>query len=251
MNIIRVYILVSTLVVSLISLTGIAFILVNRKILGRIIHYLVSFAVGGLFGGAFFHLIPESFENFKKSSSASLLIITGILLFFILEKFLHWMHDHEKSFSSTPVKVQGPLNIVADAFHNFIDGILIAASFIIDRELGMATTIAVLLHEIPQEIGDFGVLIHSGYTVTRALFYNFLSALTAFIGVFTVFAMGSSAQVVAHYVIPLAAGGFIYLAGSDLIPELHNENSFRKSVFQLLTMLLGFAILFLLTFLEK
>lgn len=251
MNIIWVYILVSTLVISLISLTGIAFILVNRKILERIIHYLVSFAVGGLFGGAFFHLIPESFENFKKNSNASLLIIAGILMFFILEKFFHWIHNHEKSFSEVPIKIHGPLNIVADAFHNFIDGILIAASFLINTELGMATTIAVLLHEIPQEIGDFGVLIHSGYTITRALFYNLLSALTAFIGVFIVFALGSSAQLVAHYVVPLAAGGFIYLAGSDLIPELHNENSFQKSVFQLLTMLLGFGILFLLTFLEK
>ncbi len=250
MNIIWIYILISTLVVSLVSLTGIVFISLNKNMLSKIIHYLVSFAIGGLFGGAFFHLIPESYEHFTNNNTASLFIIGGIILFFILEKFLHWRHNHEKSVHAIPVKMFGPLNIVADAFHNFIDGILIAASFLISTELGIATTIAVLLHEIPQEIGDFGILVHSGYTVKKALRYNLLSAFSAFVGVFVVFIAGSYADSLAQYVIPLAAGGFIYLAGSDLIPELHNESSFRKSFVQLLSMILGFFILYMLTFLE-
>ena len=246
-----IYIIISTSIVSLTSLTGIFFILANKKVLSGIVDYLVSFAVGGLFGGAFFHLIPEALEHFEGTSTGSLIIIIGILLFFILEKFLHWRHNHTKSFTDSTVKVHGPINIIADAFHNFIDGVLIAASFQISIELGIATSLAVLIHEIPQEIGDFGVLIHSGYSTKKALLYNLLSALSAFAGVLLVLILGQGAQSFSNYIIPLAAGGFIYLAGSDLIPELHNEHSFKKTSVQLITMIIGLSILYSLTFLEN
>ncbi|NJK96902.1 MAG: ZIP family metal transporter [Bacteroidales bacterium] len=178
------------------------------------------------------------------------LVIAGLLAFFVLEKFILWRHDHRVQNHHHQIMPLGYMSLVADGFHNFIDGILIGASYLVNPELGIATTLAVLLHEIPQEIGDFGVLIHSGFTVKKALWLNFLTACMSIAGTAFVLLLGNSMSNVYNYIIPFAAGGFIYLAGCDLIPELKKENSAKQSLVQLCCILSGMMLLYGLGFLE-
>lgn len=216
----------------------------RKERLVRLQLILVAFATGGLLGGAFFHLLPESFESFDNTIIASLLIVTGFILFFVLERFLHWHHNH--GISENQIKPFGVVNLVADMFHNLLDGILIAAAFMYSPSIGIATTLTVLLHELPQEIGDFGVLIHAGFSRRKALFFNFLSACTAFLGAGLVLLLGESSESVSKAILPLAAGGFIYLAAADLIPELHTEKAMKRSILQFLALILGMGLLFLI-----
>jgi len=238
------YVLVSISIVSLISLIGVFTLSFSNQFLKKILLYLVSFAVGGLFGDALIHLIPESFEAIPNTPVASFLILGGILIFFILEKFLRWQHCHIPA-SKEHAHPVATLNIVGDSFHNLIDGMLIAASFMVSVPIGITTTIAVILHEIPQEIGQFGILVHSGVTVRRALLLNFLSALAAFVGAFIVLLIGSQAADLSIYLLPITAGGFLYIAGSDLIPELHHghEVSAKAALGQFLCIILGISLM--------
>jgi zinc and cadmium transporter len=239
--------LVSVLLVSLVSVIGILFLALKKEKLEEIQLLLVALATGGLLGGAFFHLLPESFASFDNDKIPSFLLVSGFMLFFVLERFLHWHHDHTTGISEYSVKPFGTVNLIADGLHNYLDGILIAASFSYSFSIGMATTITVLLHELPQEIGDFGVLLHAGFSKKRALIFNFLSACVAFLGAFTVLIFQSSAHILSKAVLPVAAGGFIYLAAVDLIPELHSEKTLRKSIYQLLALILGLSLLIILT----
>lgn len=244
------YTLSSLVVVSLISLVGVFTLSLNPERLKKIILYLISFAVGGLLGDAFIHLLPETVEALGFDLRVSFLILSGIILFFILEKFLRWQHCHIPASEehSHPVVA---LNIIGDAVHNALDGMIIAASFLVSPAIGLATTLAVILHEIPQEIGDFGILVHGGLSVRKALLYNLLSALSAFIGAFAVFALGPNIQNFSIYILPVTSGGFLYLAGSDLIPELNRcEIRLSASLGQLACILLGISIMALLIFLE-
>jgi zinc and cadmium transporter len=150
---------------------GIIFLTLKKEKLHEIQLLLVALATGGLLGGAFFHLLPEAFETFINLRVASFLLVTGFMLFFILERFLHWRHNHTSGISEYEIKPFGTINLVADGFHNFLDGLLIAASYSHSIETGLATTVVVLLHEIPQEIGDFGVLIHAGYSPKKAIIF--------------------------------------------------------------------------------
>jgi zinc and cadmium transporter len=243
--------LISTILVSAVSLVGIAFLSMNQVRLQKIVFILVSFAVGALFGDAFFHLLPESIEMHQKPVLVGGLIIAGLLAFFILEKFILWRHDHRVQSDNHEIKPLGYMSLVADGFHNFIDGILIGASFLVSPHLGITTTLAVILHEIPQEIGDFGVLIHSGFSVRKALWLNFLTACTAIAGTTVVLLFGNMVQGIVNYIIPFAAGGFIYLAGCDLIPELKKENTIKQSSLQLCCILLGMLMLYIFRFLEN
>ncbi|MDD4938095.1 MAG: ZIP family metal transporter [Candidatus Shapirobacteria bacterium] len=241
--------LLSTFIVSLISFLGILFIFIKPKTLSRITLFLVSFAIGSLLGDAFIHLIPESFKQFNFSLLSSLLILSGIILFFILEKFIHWHHCHQPQLHQFHHVVS--LNLIGDSVHNFIDGALIAASFNVSFFVGLTTSLAVILHEIPQEIGDFGIFIHHGILPKKALFYNFLSALTSLLGVAFVFIVGSNLSNFSNFLIPITAGGFIYLAATDLIPELHRHNTkVINSLIQLVFIILGIALMSLLIFLE-
>ena len=171
-----IYAFISVLVVSLVSLIGVFSLSLREEIIKKYISLFISLAVGALLGDAFIHLIPEVFKNSSNPSLVSLLIISGILVFFIIEKFLHW-HHHEDDTEINHIHPVGRLLLFTDGFHNLIDGIIIGVSFLVSVPIGIATTIAVVLHEIPQEIGDFAVLIHSGYNKKRALWLNFLSAL--------------------------------------------------------------------------
>lgn len=239
--------LIATLMISLVSLLGIFFLFITPKSLNQLTLFFVSFAIGGLLGDAFIHLIPQSFEFFESSVTSSLYILVGILVFFILEKFLLWHHCHEVDCHQTTKHV-ATLNLVGDSVHNFIDGALIAASFQISQLVGFSTSLAVILHEIPQEIGDFGILIHHQFTVKKALVYNFLTALFSLLGVLFVFIFNISWSA---YLVPITAGGFIYLAATDLIPELHrHDTKIKDSLIQLICILLGISLMFGLTLLE-
>ncbi|HEX3044124.1 MAG TPA: ZIP family metal transporter, partial [Bacillota bacterium] len=204
---------------------------------------------GGLFGDALIHLLPESFEKLGFNLKTSLLVITGILIFFILEKFIHWRHCHNLNYHEHAHPMVAT-NLVGDIAHNLIDGMLIAASFSINITLGITTTLAVVLHEIPHEIGNFGVLVHGGLAVKKALLLNFFSALTAIIGAVLALVIGPRVQGLSLTLIPITAGGFIYVAGSDLIPELKHEAALSNSILQLISICFGIGLMSLLTLLE-
>ena len=246
------YTLTSVFLVSIISLVGILALSIKTKNLRKILIYLISFSAGALFGDAFIHLIPELIEKQQALTlSISLYILLGIILFFILEKFIHWQHCHSHMIDEKHVHPFAYTNLVGDAFHNFLDGIIIASSYLISIPTGIATTLAVLLHEIPQEVGDFGILLHAGFKKSKALLLNFLSALAAFLGAIITILLGSSIENLEMFLIPIAAGGFIYIAGSDLIPELHKDSDkLVKSLLQLLAFIMGIAIMALLLLLE-
>lgn len=243
--------LLSVAIVSLVSLIGIFLLILKKDKLKSIQLILVGLATGGLLGGAFFHLLPEAFEAFKKPMNASMLLVLGFLMFYILERFLHWQHDHNSGISDQHIKPFGPINLIADAFHNFLDGILIGAAFWYKFEIGIATALSVLLHELPHEFGNFGVLLHAGYTPKRALIFNFLSACSSFLGALIVLVFSNSAGFLSIAALPFAAGGFIYLAAADLIPELQSEKQIIKSIYQFLAILLGLGIMFIVLLLSK
>ncbi|MBM3232330.1 ZIP family metal transporter [Candidatus Pacearchaeota archaeon] len=243
------YTLISVLAVSLISLIGIVTLSINTKRLHKILIYLVSLAAGALLGDVFLHLIPELIEEGSFTIQTSLLILGGVLIFFSIEKIVHWQHCHipQNGRHSHPFVVT---NLVGDGVHNFVDGLIIGASYLVNIPVGIATTIAVILHEIPQEIGDFGILLHGGFSKSKALLFNFLSALAAVAGgLIAVLASGIISQL-SNYLIPLAIGGFIYIAGSDLIPELHKNFTTKKSIFQIISLILGISVMACLLLLE-
>lgn len=244
-----IYAILSVIAVSLVSLAGVFTLSIREEVIRKYIFLLVSLAVGALLGDAFIHLIPEAFENSSQPVIVSLLIIAGILAFFVLEKFLHW-HHHGDDTDEDEIHPVGKLVLFSDGVHNFIDGIIIGTSFLASPALGVATTIAVILHEIPQEIGDFAVLLHSGYTRQRALWLNFLSALTAVLGTLVAFFFGGAGQAFSEMILPLAAGGFIYIAVADLIPELHKTKLLKHSLAQFVALVLGVVLMLSLLWLE-
>ncbi len=246
---IYIYALLSTVIVSLVSLIGVFSLSVKEEFIRKYIFLFVSLAVGALLGDAFIHLIPESFEELANGTLIGLLVIVGLLLFFVLEKFLHW-HHHEDDIAENHIHPVGKLVLFSDGVHNFIDGIIIGVSFLISVPVGIATTLAVILHEIPQEIGDFGVLLHAGYSRRKALWFNFLSALMAVLGTLVAFILGEAGENLITWILPLAAGGFIYIAVADLIPELQKTKIVEHSFVQFLALALGVVLMVALTFLE-
>jgi zinc and cadmium transporter len=242
---------ISVAIVSIISLAGIFFLLLKKEKLKNIQLILVGLATGGLLGGAFFHLIPEAFKAFRNPMNASVYLVIGFIMFYILERFLHWQHDHNSGITESHIKPFGPINLIADAFHNFLDGLLIGAAFWYKFEIGIATTLSVLMHELPHEFGNFGVLLHAGYSPRRALLFNFLSACSSFLGALVVLIFSNLAAYLSVAVLPFAAGGFIYLAAADLIPELQSEKALVKSIYQFLALIFGIGIMFLVLLVSK
>jgi len=239
------YTLGSVFIVSLISLIGVVTVALKQDFLQKIINFLVSLSAGGLLGGAFFHLLPEASEQFGFTPSLGAYILGGILLFFVLEKLVAWRHCHITTCKEHPHSI-AVMNLIGDGLHNFIDGMIIAGTFLASPPLGITTTIAVIFHEIPQEIGDFGDLIHGGFSRRRALAMNFLCALTAVLGAIVILFLNIEIKTVTAVLVPLTAGGFIYIAVSDLIPELRKEIRPLNSLLQLIFILLGLGIMYLL-----
>ena len=250
MTINYIYAFGAVILVSLVSLVGVFSLAFKEEVLKKYINFFISLAIGALLGDAFIHIIPEAFESGDiVPGLVSLLIISGILLFFIIEKFIHW-HHHGEDKEAEHIHPVGKLILFTDGFHNLIDGAIIGASFLVSIPLGIATTIAVILHEIPQEIGDFAVLIHSGYSKKRALWFNFISALASILGMVVVFIFGNIIDNIALFVVPIAAGGFIYIAIADLIPELQKTKNIKHSLIQLVIIFIGVLSMVALTLLE-
>ncbi len=227
--------LISTLLVSGIALIGIVTLLINKKILREIVFYLIGFSAGALIGGAFLHILPEVLES-TQPVLVFYYVIAGIVLFFMLERYFFWRHCHE---GVCDVHAFTYLSLIGDGVHNFLDGVMIAASFCISVKLGVATTIAVILHEIPQELGDFGVLVYGGFEKKKALLFNFCTGLTAVLGALFGYFMADTIQNFSRFILPLTAGGFIYIAASDLIPQLHKEPDRKHSSLAFFAFLMG------------
>jgi len=245
------YIIVSVLIVSAVSLIGLITFLIKTKNLDKILLYLVSFSVGALFGDVFIHLLPDVFKE-SNSIYAGLFILSGIIFSFIMEKFIHWRHCHTPESKQHHHRI-AYMNLVGDGMHNFIDGLVIAGAYFISIPAGIATTIAVLFHEIPHEFGNFGVLVYSGFSRLKALFFNFLTALTALLGA-VIGIILANIGITTIFLVPFAAGNLIYIAGTDLIPELHKNScddfKISESAIQLLVMILGIVIMASLILLE-
>lgn len=236
-----VWIIIATVIVSLISLVGIISLAVNRKILDNLLILFVGFAAGALMGTAFLHLLPEALETLD-SSTVFLYVLTGFAFFFLMERYFHWRHCHN---GSCEVHTFTYLNLFGDGIHNFIDGMLIATSFLISTKLGIIATLAIIFHEIPQEISDFAILLYGGVKPKKALYLNFLCALTAIIGAIVGYFLSSYVSSFSVFLIPFTAGGFIYIASSDLIPELHRQKDIKRANLALITFLLGIVLMYL------
>ncbi|MEI6597103.1 MAG: ZIP family metal transporter [bacterium] len=237
------YTIASVLVVSLLSLIGIFTLILSREKLNRLTLFLVSLSAGTLLGDSFLHLIPEAVAKNGDQLNIWLWLLGGILTFFILEKVVHWRHCHSLTTEAHPHPV-GMMNLIGGGLHNFIDGMVIAGSYLIDFNLGLATTIAVISHEIPRELGDFAILIYAGYTKFKALFYNFISAAISIFGAIFVLTIGGRIENFTTFIIPFTAGGFIYIATSDLFPELKKDNNKLSQAFmQLASIIIGIAIM--------
>ena len=244
------YTMVSVILVSLISLVGVFTLSFGMDRLKKMLLYMVSFAVGGLFGDAFIHLLPEAFEKMGINVLTSSGVLLGVILFFILEKFLRWQHCHVPTSHDHPHPFV-TINLIGGTAHNIIDGMVIAASYVVSIPVGIATTVAVIFHEIPQEIGHFGILVHGGFPVPKALLFNFLSALASCLGALLVLIIGPHCTAFSLYLLPVTAGGFLYIAGSDLIPEIHQHDTTATQSFkQLMCIMLGIGVMMLLKLLE-
>jgi zinc and cadmium transporter len=233
-------ILAATFVVSLIAFIGVLTFFLRQELLNRALMVLVALSAGALVGGAFLHLLPEAIEEAGPSLGIFLFLLLGFCLFFILEQFLHWRHEHSTAHEAKPFSL---LILVSDAVHNFIDGLVIAAGFISGYQIGLVTTLAVALHEIPQELGDFGVLVYGGFGRSRALVFNYISAITAILGGVVGYLAGSAMQNTASYLLSFAAGAFIYVAAADLIPEIKHATSLRRSIMHFGVFLVGLGIM--------
>ena len=234
---------ISSVIVSLISLIGIFALVIKDSLLRKMLIFLVAFAAGGLIGGAFFDIIPEATEYIKDITELFLYVVLGYVLFFILEKYLHWRHCHMPECKLHRFTY---LNIVGDIVHNFSDGLIIGAVFAINIKIAVATTLAIIFHEIPHELGNFTVLVYGGFSKLKALSFNFLSSLFAIAGTIAGYYCASTIGGFSRILLPAAAGGFIYIASCDLIPELHKEEGGKRSALIMLTFAAGIALMYFL-----
>jgi len=234
-------IILASLAISSCVWVAVLFLYFKKETLHKITLFLVSLSAGALMGGAFLHLLPEAAQEIE-TSKLYLIVLAAFIFFFFMEKLLFWRHCHKEN---CPIHTFGYMNLVGDSLHNFIDGLVIAGAFLVDIKLGIATTIAIAIHEIPQEIGDFGVLIHAGYNKKKALVINYLVALMVVLGGVVGYFMSFTLNNIIPYLLPFAAGGFIYIAASDLMPELRKETNLKKSVGSFVVFILGIALMLL------
>lgn len=235
------YILIFTFIGSIGALIGGIVLLANEKFALKVSHFLASFAAGVLLGTAFFDLLPEAAREAEEAGQTHDAIffwaLTGIIFFFLVERFIHWFHHHEEHHREhEEQKSTLPLIIVSDTAHNFIDGVVIAATFMTSIPLGIVTTFAIAAHEIPQEIADFGLMLHKGMKRPKIILVNILSAAIALAGAVGTYVLGDIVEDYVPMLLAITAGFFIYIAASDLIPEIHYEK--RKGFAQIETVLL-------------
>ena len=228
------------MVISLFAIIGVLFLSVREELLNKVLLALVAFSAGALMGGALLHMIPKTL-TMTSSINTFLYLLLGFSFFFLLENVLQWRHCHD---AKCDVHTFTYMNLIGDGIHNITDGLIIAASFVASIALGFATTLAVAFHEIPQEIGDFGVLVYGGFEKRKALIYNYISAITIIPGAIVGYLLSIYTTQFIQFMLPIAAGGFIYIAASDLIPELRKETSLKKSAVIFGVFLMGIILMY-------
>lgn len=233
-----IQILVATTLISLLSLVAVLLLSVKKNVLNSITHYLVALSAGTMIGAAFLHLLPESIE-FIGSEVVFLVVLASFIGFFLIEKVIHWHHCHTVGKHEHPI---GYMNLTGDAVHNFIDGLVIAGAFSVDISLGIVTSLAVAMHELPQEIGDFGVLLHAGWSKLKATRANLLVSMTMILGGIVGYFLVDKVDFILPYLTAFAAGGFIYISASDLIPELKEEENLGISLGHIAVFVVGIAL---------
>jgi len=239
------YIILANFFISLFSLVGVFTLSIKESWLQKILLYLVSLSSGAMLGGAFLHLMPEGLEQGDPMVFFSIML-GALMVYLLIEKLLHWRHCH-KHLGECHVHAHfGYMNLIGDGVHNFIDGLVIAATFTISIPLGISTALAVAIHEIPQEIGDFGVLLYSGFSRKKALLANFLTALLAVAGGVIGWALSYRVEHISNFLLPVAAAGFLYIALSDLVPEIRKGQSL-KVFFVNMSFIVGGMLIMLLT----
>jgi len=228
---------------SAVSLVGRLFVFWSEERIKKFTHHFIGFAVGALLGVVFLDLFPEALD-FASAEAVFASALVGFILFFLLERFLFWYHCHD---GVCPVHTAGYLVLTGDAIHNFIDGVIIAVAFLADFRLGVLSAIAVIFHELPQEVSDFIVLLHSGFERGKALLYNFLIALATVLGALFAFFIRGSIENILGVALGLVAGNFLYIAAADLIPELHHSDGHKTATpfVQILLILLGVGVILL------
>lgn len=232
------WIVVAGLAMSALALVGSAALLIPERLFSRIVLPLVALAAGALLGGAMFHMLPEAIALSDDTRSVFAWCVAGIVSFHVLEQFLHWHHCHRPVSQHRPL---GYLILVADGLHNLIGGLAVGSAFVVDIRLGIVTWLVAAAHEIPQELGDFGILVHSGWSTSRALFYNVVSALTFLVGALLAYAFAGRIDVAV--LVPFAAGNFIYIALADLLPEIATTSVTRDKLFYITTFIAGTLLL--------
>jgi zinc and cadmium transporter len=237
------WIVVAGLGMSSLALVGTVTIWMPAPKLERILLPIVGLAAGSLLGGAFFHMLPESIDAIGNRLGVYLALVTGFLVFFVLEQFLHWHHCHRAN--HTGHRPLGHLILLADGLHNLIGGMAVGGAFVVDVRVGVVTWLVAAAHEVPQELGDFGVLVHSGWKRRTALAWNFASALTFLVG--SLIAYGMADHIEVAYLLPFAAGNFIYIAAADLLPEITSEERARDKLETSATFVAGLVILLVAT----
>ena len=232
------WIVLGGVLMAAIALVGSVTLVLKEETQKKVLLPLVAFAAGSLIGGALFHMIPASL-HVMEAADALLLVAAGFLVFFALEQFLHWHHCHRES--SDCKKPLTYLILIGDGIHNFLGGLSIASVFLTDIRLGIAAWIAAAAHEIPQEIGDFGVLVHGGWNKRQALVFNLLSGSTFLIG--SLLAYGLSFKLDVTWLVPVAAGNFLYIGASDLVPEVNRAHTLKANIGHFTSFALGLAFL--------
>mgnify|MGYP006281992703 CR=1 FL=1 len=232
----------TTVGISLTAWVGVLTLFLRDELVDEVLLGLVALAAGSLVGGAFLHLLPRAIAEAGTDDTLPLFLslIGGFCLFYVLEQFLHWHHHHSTTHAHDPVS---SLVLLSDTLHNFVDGLVVAGAFLVDVPLGVTTTLAIALHEVPQEIGDFGVLVYSGFDRRRALVLNYLTQSTVVLGGVVGVLLGDVVTGLPTVVLPFAAGNFVYIASSDLIPEIKGETDVVRSVLYFLVFLAGIAFM--------
>lgn len=230
-----------------VSLLGGILLLYRKRLSEPTLHYLVSFAAGGMLAAAFLDLLPEALHE-GGGDSVPTFALGGVLLFFLVEKFLLW-HHHSHAHSAEEVKTVGPLIIIGDTLHNFLDGIAITITFLVSVPLGIVTTLAIIFHEIPQEIGDFAVLLDAGLKRAKVLLFNLASSLATLLGAWVALLFSESIERIAPQFLAITAGIFIYIAGADLIPEIHREKNRTRILAQVVSLIMGIIVIWLAVYL--
>lgn len=241
--------IISVIIVSLVSVFSAIPLLIKKKVSDKTLLFLLSISVGVLMSTVFMNILPEITEH-EYTTKTAVHILAGFMLMFIIEKFIHWHHQKDcegKECGHSHAYNLAPINLLGDGIHNFIDGLVIAGTYAVDITLGITATISIIFHEVPQEIADFGVLLYSGLSKKKALIFNLMSALTAVLGAVTGILLIGKIHNFTEIILPFAAGNFIYIAASNLLPQLHRHCKIKDTLFHLIAIAIGIAIISLVT----